>query len=102
MATPRLFDGASTASRSVILSLPMPDRRWNRSDFELVIRSHALPEEALAQLLPKRRKAEVRRLREVLHVYHVSGRYFVPDDSMAAHLAGAKGELMCASCGERY
>ncbi len=80
----------------------MPDRRWNRADFELVIRSHSLSDEALAGLLPKRRKSEVHRLRKVLHEYHISERCLVPDDSMAVHLAGAEGQLVCASCGERY
>jgi hypothetical protein len=80
----------------------MPDRRWNRADFELVIRSHSLSDEAVAGLLPKRRRSEVQRLRKVLHEYHISGRYLVPDDSMAAHLAGAEGQLVCGSCGERY
>lgn len=80
----------------------MPDRRWNRADFELVIRSHQLTDDALAELLPKRRRSEVQRLRKVLHEFHVSGRYIVPDDSMAIHLARLEGELICASCGERY
>ena len=80
----------------------MPDRRWNSADFELAIRSNSLSDEALAGLFPKRRKSEVQRLRKVLHEYHVSGRRTVPDDSMAAHLAGAEGQLVCASCGERY
>lgn len=80
----------------------MPDRRWNRADFDLVARSHQLTDDAMAGLLPKRRTSEVRRLREVLHEYHVSGRRIVPDDSMAAHLAHLEGKLICASCGERY
>jgi hypothetical protein len=80
----------------------MPDRRWNRSDFELVIRSHELPDDALARLLPNRRTGEVRRLRAVLHEYHLSGRRIVPDDSMSSHLALLEGELSCASCGARY
>ena len=62
-------------------------------------RSHKLSDEALADLLPKRRRSEVRRLREVLHEYHLSGRYIIPDESMAAHLARLKGELTCAACG---
>jgi hypothetical protein len=37
-----------------------------------------------------------------LHEYHGSGRVVVPDDSMAVHLARLKGELVCASCGQRY
>lgn len=80
----------------------MSDRRWNRADFDLVIRSHSLSEEALEVLLPKRRKSEIRRLREVLHEFHLSGRALVPDDSMAAHLARLEGELVCASCGKQY
>jgi hypothetical protein len=80
----------------------MPDRRWNRADFELVIRSHKLSDDALADLLPKRRRSEVQRLREVLHEYHLSGRYIVPDESMAVHLAGAQGELICAACGVKF
>jgi hypothetical protein len=66
------------------------------------VRSHELTDEALAKLLPKRRAAEVRRLRDVLHVYHASGRYLVSDDSMAVHLAARKDQLVCATCGERY
>jgi hypothetical protein len=80
----------------------MPDRRWNREEFGLVARSHDLADDALAQLLPKRRRGEVRRLRQILHEYHVSGRSVVPGDSMAAHLARLEGELVCASCGQRY
>jgi hypothetical protein len=64
--------------------------------------SHTLSDEALAALLPKRRRSEVQRLRKVLHQYHVSGRFLVPDDSMAAHLARLEGKLVCASCGESY
>lgn len=80
----------------------MPDRRWNRVDFDLVARSHGLSDAELVALLPKRRKSEVMRLRKVLHQYHDSGRRSIPDDSMAAHLAHAKGQLVCATCGERY
>ncbi len=80
----------------------MPDRRWNRADFELVIRSHGLTDEALTKLLPKRRRREIERLRLVLHEFHASGRRLVPDESMAKHLAGAEGELVCAACGQKY
>jgi hypothetical protein len=50
----------------------MPDRRWNKADFERVVRSHELTDEALARFFSKRRTAEVRRLRDVLHTYHIS------------------------------
>jgi hypothetical protein len=80
----------------------MPDRRWNRADFDLVIRSHDLTEDALAQVLPKRRRSEIQRLRQILHEYHFSGRALVPDDAKAVHLLGLEGKLVCALCGERY
>jgi hypothetical protein len=80
----------------------VPDRRWNRADFELVIRSHKLSDTELAKLLPTRRPAEIRRLRQILHVYHSSERVLVPDDSMAAHLAQCQGELVCAKCDTCY
>jgi hypothetical protein len=80
----------------------VPDRRWNRADFEIVIRSHDVAEGDLARRLPKRRKSEIRRLREILHEYHLSGRYLVPDESMSAHLAAAKDQLVCAVCGAHY
>ena|SRR5438128_613212 len=94
--------GGSSQRFALPLSLIMSDRRWNRADFELVIRSHELTDAALAQLLPKRRMAEIRRLRQTLHEYHVSGRRLVPDDSMSVHLLRLQGELVCASCGQQY
>ena len=89
-------------SPAATLRIALPDRRWNRSDFDLVVKSHALSDEELAEHFPERRRAEVRRLREVLHRYDTTYPHESPDDSMAAHLASLDGELVCATCGEAY
>lgn len=85
-----------------VATLTMPDRRWNRADFETVARSHEASEEELAGRFPKRPRSDIRHLREILHDYHLSGRSHVPDDSMAAHLGFMEGQLVCAICRQGY
>jgi hypothetical protein len=83
----------------------MPDRRWNLADTELGARSHAALDGELAAQLPRRGTAEVRRLREVSHTYHLSqatGVTVVPRDNMGALLERLKGQLICARCGASY
>jgi hypothetical protein len=41
----------------------MPDRRWNRADFETVAPSHEASEEELAPRFPKRPRSDIRHLR---------------------------------------
>lgn len=80
----------------------MPDRRWNLEDLERVARAHALSDAELAAQFPKRRTAEIGRLRDELHTYHVTNRRVVQSDNFAKRLGQLAGHLTCARCGLEY
>jgi hypothetical protein len=79
-------------------------RRWNLADFDVVLDGGASSLDDLAAALPRRRAAEIARLRAMIHASHGPPDHVLalPTDAMARHFGRRRGTLVCAVCGVRF
>ena len=82
----------------------MPDRRWNLADFNVVLTAPTVSAEELTRILPRRRAAEIGRLRAAIHAWHTPPFNEGPtqSDAIARHLSRNRRPYVCAVCGSQF